>query len=109
MMYRCYKENCKDYPDYGGRGITVCDRWHDVSKFVEDMGLRPEGRYSIERTDVNGNYEPGNCVWLQMIYQSRNRTDWMHTEEGRNRISESRTGTHRVYADDGSYTYAKSV
>ena len=72
MMARCYKANTAGYHHYGGRGIAVCERWHDVANFFEDMGRAPDG-YSIERHDVNGNYEPSNCSWIPKKHQSKNR------------------------------------
>ena len=89
MMNRCYKFDDPYFTNYGGRGITVCDRWHDVENFVADMGERTEGM-SLERIDVDGNYEPRNCCWIPMGLQSKNRTKWQHTEEGRKAISDSR-------------------
>ena len=81
---RCCNKNCVEYPDYGGRGIRVCERWSDsFESFLEDMGKRPIGRYSIERVDVNGNYCPDNCVWMELKYQSRNtRKSRMYTHNG---------------------------
>lgn len=108
MRQRCMNPKHPDYRIYGGRGIRVCDRWlNDVCAFVEDMGVRPPGRYSLERVDVNGDYCPENCVWLPMAYQAKNRTNWRHTEDGRARIAAARLGTKRVYAEDGSWTYTK--
>ena len=89
MMARCYDPQNQDYPNYGGRGIVVCDRWHDVVNFVEDMGQRAP-TLSIERMDVNGNYEPRNCMWIPLGKQSKNRTKWQHSPEGRKAISDSR-------------------
>jgi len=89
MMQRCYQPADLHYKDYGGRGIEVCERWHNVSNFVEDMGARQEG-FSLERVDVNGGYNPGNCMWMPMSLQSANRRDWKHTEAGLKSISASR-------------------
>lgn len=72
MHQRCSDKACPDYPDYGGRGITVCDRWSDFTNFLSDMGERPEGR-SIDRVDNEGNYEPENCQWATSKEQHANR------------------------------------
>lgn len=72
MMYRCYNPGDKCFSLYGGRGITVCDRWHDFYLFLEDMGLRPEG-YTLDRIDPDGNYGPDNCRWATLKEQGRNR------------------------------------
>ncbi len=71
MKYRCENPNNDAYSYYGGRGIKVCERWHDYKNFIEDMGERPDGM-TIERKNVNGNYEPDNCIWASRKQQSRN-------------------------------------
>lgn len=72
MMQRCYNaENCR-YEQYGGRGIRVCNRWHDASLFLADMGPKPSPDHSLERTDNNANYSPQNCIWATAHQQQRN-------------------------------------
>jgi hypothetical protein len=73
MIRRCCDPRHKAYSNYGGRGITVCDRWRfSVKDFVADMGPRPSKDHSIDRLDNNRGYEPGNCVWETRSKQSRN-------------------------------------
>ncbi len=71
---RCYNPNFKNYPDYGGRGIRVCERWlHSFENFLEDMGLKPSKDHSIERRNPNGDYCPSNCYWTTDAKQRRNK------------------------------------
>ncbi len=72
MRDRCINPNNNRYYDYGGRGIKVCERWKWFSNFLEDMGERPEGR-TLDRVDVNGNYEPSNCRWSTPKEQRNNQ------------------------------------
>lgn len=73
MMDRCYKETAISYKNYGGRGIVVCDRWHLVENFIEDMGDRPSPEHELDRKDTDGNYEPNNCRWSDKVEQAYNR------------------------------------
>lgn len=74
MMARCSNPNHRAYKNYGALGITICDRWHTFSNFLEDMGEKPP-RMSIDRIDCKGNYEPGNCRWATSQEQARNKSN----------------------------------
>ncbi len=84
MKKRCYDTGYIRYPGYGGRGITVCERWKDsFANFIADMGPRPTPKHSIERKDNEGNYEPSNCCWAARVVQDRNkRTNHLVTFNG---------------------------
>lgn len=73
LWERCTNPKHKSYPAYGGRGVTVCDRWKDFFLFVEDMGLKPSPEHSIDRLLNDGNYEPKNCWWVTADLQQVNR------------------------------------
>ena len=75
MIHRCSNINNKDYKDYGGRGIIVCEEWLDVRNFVvwAEATHPNEGGYSIDRINVNGNYEPSNCRWADASTQCINQ------------------------------------
>lgn len=72
MKRRCTNPNHKQFHNYGGRGISVCEHWKQFENFIADMGECPPG-LEIDRIDNNGNYEPGNCRWATEAQQQRNR------------------------------------
>lgn len=72
MWKRCTDPAHKDFKNYGGRGIHVCAEWASFRTFLADMGVKPDG-YSIDREDVDGNYEPGNCEWIPVEHQPATR------------------------------------
>ena len=80
MWKRCTKDGHKNFNNYGGRGIKVCDDWKNFYVFLFDMGPRPSLDYSIERIDVNGDYEPGNCKWATKAEQDRNKRNNVYVE-----------------------------
>lgn len=75
MIQRCTNAKHPKYPDYGGRGITVCDRWRNsYREFLADVGRRPSPQHTLDRfPDVNGNYEPSNVRWADPVQQANNR------------------------------------
>ena len=74
MMSRCYREKDASYKNYGGRGIKVCDEWHDITQFEKWVNSNPyfDGA-TLDRINVDGNYEPDNCRWATMFEQDKNR------------------------------------
>lgn len=90
MLRRCYEEKNRYFSTYGGRGVTVCDRWRygeggksAFQCFLNDLGLRPTATHSIDRyPDFDGNYEPGNVRWATPVEQQRNRRNNIRFADG---------------------------
>lgn len=79
MISRCLNKSNDDYKHYGGRGITVCERWRSFDNFLEDMGDRPDGK-EIDREDNSKGYSPGNCRWVSHKVNSRNTRKCRYVE-----------------------------
>lgn len=79
MRGRCADRN---NPDYGGKGIKVCERWNDFRTFYADMGPKPSPSHSIDRKDSSGNYEPANCRWATRSEQNANRRPYHKRASG---------------------------
>jgi len=82
LLQRCFNSNDSHYSGYGGRGITVCDRWNpekggSFQNFFADLGPKPGETFSIDRKQVNGNYEPKNCRWATKSVQSHNQRKYV--------------------------------
>jgi len=91
MRTRCLNPHSTQYPAYGGRGITICERWLVFENFLADMGERPSATHTLDRfPNKNGNYEPGNCRWATPKEQQNNTN--------KNRIIESQ-GQRRTMAE----------
>lgn len=88
MIDRCINPKNSRFERYGGRGISVCDRWrHSFSDFYADVGQRPSSIHSLERECNDGNYEPGNVIWATKESQARNKASNVYlTFKGRRMI-----------------------
>jgi hypothetical protein len=96
---RCEDVNSPHYPKYGGRGITLCERWQSFENFLADMGDPPAG-LSIDRIDNNGPYAPGNCRWATTLQQNRNTRHCKLTEEAAAQIRARRGENTQTLAED---------
>ena len=78
MKQRCLNPNAPSYKNYGARGISFDKKWNDFWKYVEDVGVRPSLKHTLDRIDVNKNYTKDNVRWVLWEYQTRNRRDTLH-------------------------------
>lgn len=91
MINRCNSVASKNYIKYGARGIKVCDRWLKIENFISDMYPSFKEGLTLDRIDVNGNYEPSNCRWATIITQNRNtRRIYSHNTSGYRGVSFSK-------------------
>jgi hypothetical protein len=103
MRARCFNPRHRQYPSYGGRGISVCERWLIFENFYADMGEPPPG-LSLDRINNDGNYEPGNCRWATVAEQLANRRPRRHSKRRRKRSSSAAlqrylAATRRVHSE----------
>ena len=82
MMHRCYNQKNKSYPDYGGRGITVCKEWQDVKNFIKWVEETYTEGYTLDRIDNDKAYSPNNCRWVNKTIQSINRRKLKSNKSG---------------------------
>lgn len=99
MRKRCYYKRHKAYSQYGGRGISVCEAWLDFSKFYADMGPCPFEKGSIERLDVDANYDPNNCIWLPKKLQSTNRRVVLKSRERQSMMRREIEGLYELVGE----------
>jgi hypothetical protein len=108
MIQRCTNTNNDRYIRYGGRGITVCDRWlNSFEAFYEDMGSKPGPDYSIERRENNGNYEKNNCYWATKEEQANNKRNNVFYEY--NGISKTISEWSREYNVEYGKLYSRLI
>lgn len=93
MFARVTDINNIQYTDYGGRGIRICERWlESFENFIADMGDKPTSNHTLERVDVNGNYCPENCVWIEKEFQARNQRKRKDNDSGIVGVHKARKG-----------------
>jgi hypothetical protein len=104
MMRRCYNVADKDYPKYGGRGISVFEPWHEYLVFAADMG-EPSGDETLDRIDAYGNYEPKNCRWAGVKTQNRNVRVRANSKTGVTGVSKTNSGSYMAKITVGKQAF----
>lgn len=104
MIARCTRPTAHKWPEYGGRGIKVCDAWLNFDNFYADMGDRPKG-LSLDRIDVEGNYEKSNCRWADAILQAQNHRTQKNNTSGCRGVYVNSTNYSACIGVNGKYKY----
>jgi len=104
MRQRCLNPKVPNYHRYGGRGIKICEQWNNFETFLEDMGMRPSPRHSIDRRNNDGNYEPANCYWATREQQGNNMGKNIRLTYGNKTMTIAQWARHLGV----SYDYIKS-
>lgn len=100
MKDRCLNPNNDRYHQYGGRGITVQKSWiNSFKNFIDDMGIKPDKSYSIERIDTNGNYCKSNCKWASYTEQNRNKRLSKNNKTGVTGVTVLKDERYRAYIE----------
>jgi hypothetical protein len=105
MIQRCINARNPAFPNYGGRGISVCGRWSLYSNFIADMGTKPSPDYEIERIDNNGDYTPENCKWIPAEQQGRNKRTYKTNTTGISGVQFSQKQQIYRVKVEGMYIY----
>ena len=97
MIERCHNQTDENYHGYGAKGVSVCPAWRSsFAQFMNDVGPKPDGAYSLDRIDTYGNYEPGNTRWADPTTQARNRRARHDNNTGVNGVLYNKNGTYTV-------------
>jgi hypothetical protein len=108
MIRRCTIPTDKDYPRYGGKGVTVCPAWMEYEQFAKDMG-EPQGDETLDRINVYGNYEPSNCRWAGVQTQNRNIRIRPDSTTGVTGVSQTGSGRFMAKITVGKHAYYSKV